>query len=216
MISKSISTSTNLAEVSTFAKLLFTWLVPHCDDYGHMDGTARLVKGIVVPLCDESMEQVESALQELEKVSLIRRYEVEGRKYLEINKWELHQTLKNDRPLHMVYPLPTDWNPKNSKWKPEDSKRKNKLSEVKLSEDNIREEKDAYGEFKNVLLKKEEYQKLVEKITERNTNLLIEELSTYLESKGVRYRSHYATLLNWARRKYQENQRSQKPKRKIA
>jgi len=140
MISKSISTSTKLAEVSTFAKLLFTWIIPHCDDYGHMDGSAKLVKGIVVPLCDESTEQVESALQELEKIALIKRYDNDGKRYLEILKWGDHQTLKTDRPLHIIYPLPPDWKSEDSKWKPGDSKRKNKRSEVKLREDKLSED----------------------------------------------------------------------------
>lgn len=91
-----------------------------------------------------------------------------------------------------------------------------KRSEAKLSEAKLSEEKDTYGEFKNVKLTKEEYQKLVDKITDKNTHILIEELSGYLASTPKRYASHYATLLNWARRKYQDNQRSNKPKRTIA
>ena len=34
---------------------------------------------------------------------------------------------------------------------------------------------------------------------------LVEELSSYLASSGKRYKSHYATLLNWQRRKSREN-----------
>jgi hypothetical protein len=79
MISKSISTSTKLAEVGTFARLLFTWIIPHCDDLGHLDATPKIVKGIVVPLCDETVEDVSRALDELEKVGLIVRYQAEGR-----------------------------------------------------------------------------------------------------------------------------------------
>jgi len=107
--------------------------------------------------------------------------------------------------------IPTG-NQTETNWK----NRPSKLSEDKLSEDKGSEDKQSYGEFANVLLKAEEHQKLVEKLGERNTKVLIEELSTYLESKGAKYRSHYATLLNWARRKYTEHQRSQKPTRKIA
>ncbi len=82
-----------------------------------------------------------------------------------------------------------------------------KLSIVKLS----------YGEFENVKLQLEEFQKLVEKLGEQNTNLLIEELSGYLASTNKRYASHYATLLNWARRKIQTHQEKlQTKKRYIA
>lgn len=85
------------------------------------------------------------------------------------------------------------------------------LSKVELS--NVL---DIYGEFKNVKLKEEEYQKLIEKIGERNTSLLIEELSTYIASKGKRYSNHYATLLNWARRKVVELNKLETKKRTIA
>lgn len=74
-----------------------------------------------------------------------------------------------------------------------------------------------HGEFKNVKLTEEEYTKLKERYGENNTNILIEELSSYLESTGSKYRSHYATLLNWARRKIEQRAKLQtKPQRYIA
>lgn len=64
---------------------------------------------------------------------------------------------------------------------------------------NIKEKinkKEKYGEFQNVLLTNEEYHKLEE------SNLLsyIETLSSYIASKGKKYKSHYATILNWSRK----------------
>lgn len=57
-------------------------------------------------------------------------------------------------------------------------------------------DKNIYGEFKNVKLTDEEYEKLKE------ADLLpyIERLSSYMESKGKKYKSHYATILNWSRK----------------
>ncbi len=91
-------------------------------------------------------------------------------------------------------------------------------SEENRIEENRVDNKSTYGEFENVKLTIDEYKKLIEKIGEKNTNIIIEELSSYIASKGKRYSSHYATLLNWARRKYQESQKSAitKPKRTIA
>lgn len=77
-----------------------------------------------------------------------------------------------------------------------------KLSKVKLS--------NIYGEFQNVNLTEEEYSKLIEKIGEVNTKLLIEELSGYMASKKTKYHNHYATLLNWARRKVVEHKEKTK------
>lgn len=58
-----------------------------------------------------------------------------------------------------------------------------------------------YGEFQKVQLSDEEYTKLVEKYGKGAATTLIGELDGYLEASGKRYKSHYATLLNWARRK---------------
>lgn len=58
--------------------------------------------------------------------------------------------------------------------------------------------KHKYGEYKNVLLTDEELDKLKTKFPDWEER--IENLSLYIESKGARYKSHYATILSWARR----------------
>jgi len=56
-----------------------------------------------------------------------------------------------------------------------------------------------YGEFRNVLLTDSELTRLQERFgTEADT--LIQRLSVYIESSGKRYKSHYATVLNWKQR----------------
>lgn len=214
MLSKSISTSTKLAEVSTFAKLLFTWLIPHCDDYGHMDGTARLVKGIVVPLCDESVEQVETALQELEKVGAIKRYEIEGRKYMQIEKWGEHQTLKNDRPLHIIYPLPKDWIPLDSNWIPDGSKRKNKRSEVKLSEVKLKREEPSASMSYLSVIPPEDMKEFTGRFiaTEKEVRSKAENLKLYCESKGKVYKNYKSFLLNALKRDFKEREGAKESK----
>jgi phage replication O-like protein O len=66
--------------------------------------------------------------------------------------------------------------------------------------------KKTYGEFQNVLLTDEEYGKLKERFN-HNSEELIERLSAYLASTGKRYRSHYATILNWKRREHGDNRK---------
>ena len=78
---------------------------------------------------------------------------------------------------------------------------KQMLSQYSIEENSIEENnkkeiyKERYGEFNNVTLTEEEYHKL------EQANLLpyIEKLSSYIASKGKRYKSHYATILNWSR-----------------
>lgn len=59
-----------------------------------------------------------------------------------------------------------------------------------------------YGEFKNVVLSNEELEKLKDKYS--NYEEYIEKLSAYMASKGKRYKSHYATILAWARKDKKE------------
>lgn len=59
-------------------------------------------------------------------------------------------------------------------------------------------EKHAHGFFENVLLTDDELQKLAEEIP--NYEEYIEKLSHYIESKGKKYKSHYATILMWNRK----------------
>ena len=65
--------------------------------------------------------------------------------------------------------------------------------------------KNSYGEFGNVKMTTAEFEKLVQAEGADRANALIEELSSYLASSGKRYKSHYATLFNWGRRKDKES-----------
>jgi len=59
--------------------------------------------------------------------------------------------------------------------------------------------KRKHGEFQNVLLTDEEYQKLKDKLGDE-AEAFVEKLSAYMKSRGKRYKDHYATILNWYRR----------------
>lgn len=58
--------------------------------------------------------------------------------------------------------------------------------------------KHKYGEYNNVFLTDDELDKLKIKFPDWENK--IDNLSCYIESKGAKYKSHYATILNWARR----------------
>lgn len=63
-------------------------------------------------------------------------------------------------------------------------------------------QRTACGEFGNVMLSETEVDKLCSRWTREQVEQEIERLSAYIASKGVRYRNHYATLLNWMKREY--------------
>jgi len=83
----------------------------------------------------------------------------------------------------------------------ETQKEPDKVKESKVKNNKGNNSKDIkYGEFFNVLLSAEELNKLLDRYGEKKTNELIEKLSAGIESKGYKYKSHYAAILNWARR----------------
>ena len=85
-------------------------------------------------------------------------------------------------------------------------KKVKKVKNVKNNINNI-----YYGEFENVALSEEELEKLKERFP-YDWQERIERLSAYMKSTGKRYKSHYATILNWARKeKTGEGKESHKP-----
>jgi hypothetical protein len=76
------------------------------------------------------------------------------------------------------------------------------------------EPKETFGEFENVQLTLTEYDKLVTAFGEFEAKERIDRLSEYLASKGGKYKSHYATILSWARRDEKDSRAS--PRRPIA
>lgn len=75
-------------------------------------------------------------------------------------------------------------------------------TQYRLGKDSIgkdRIDKSIYGEFQNVRLTDEEYQKLVDRFP-MDCQDKIENLSQYIAQKGKKYKSHYATILAWERK----------------
>ena len=59
--------------------------------------------------------------------------------------------------------------------------------------------KEKFGEFGNVFLSADEFQKLKSKLG-AETGSYIERLSSYIASSGKKYKSHYATILSWTQK----------------
>ena len=83
-----------------------------------------------------------------------------------------------------------------------EEQRKNTSKEIKEIKESINKEniKRKFGEFQNVYLTDEEYRKAKEKYPTL-ADSMIEELSIYMKSKGRQYKSHYATVLAWCRKR---------------
>ena len=73
---------------------------------------------------------------------------------------------------------------------------------------NIKPTKHKHGEYRNVLLTDEELEKLQDEYIDWEDK--IERLSSYMASTGKKYKSHYATIRNWARKDSEKQKKEQK------
>lgn len=63
-----------------------------------------------------------------------------------------------------------------------------------------------YGEFNNVFLTDEQYQKLMDRFGAAGVSERIENLSNGIERKGYKYKNHYAVILAWDRKDNKEKE----------
>lgn len=92
MLSKviSISEKVNLLP-DVFDMLLFTWMIPHTDDFGRMGGSPAKIKALVIPMLDKGIADVARSLDALATAGLILLYEAEGDRVAQIVNFEKHQ-----------------------------------------------------------------------------------------------------------------------------
>jgi hypothetical protein len=109
-LKESITTSETIDVLSAEAEVLFYRLLVVADDYGLFDGRKSIIRGRCYPLKDPkdvSDRSLTEWLRQLEQAPLIRFYEVDGKPFLSILKWENFQRIRNVKPK---YPLPTSDN----------------------------------------------------------------------------------------------------------
>jgi hypothetical protein len=95
-ISTDISTDTQLAELAEHGPLpllLYTWAIPHADDWGRMTGDPRQFKLLVCPGLDVTARDVEAALSVIAETGLWLRYTIAGKWYIAFppQSWFKHQ-----------------------------------------------------------------------------------------------------------------------------
>lgn len=109
--------------------------------------------------------------------------------------------------------LATTWQPNGNQMATQYSIDKNSIDKISIEESIVSESADSeppaktkkvkqvkhkYGEYENVLLTDDELAKLKEEYPDWQER--IERLSSYVASTGKSYKSHYATIKNWARK----------------
>src|SRR5512139_2196408 len=88
--------SESIGALSREARLLFIMLWTIVDDSGRARASSRMLASLLYPYDDDATKKMDGWLSELSEGGHIRRYEVDGSKYLDIPKWLNHQ--KIDRP----------------------------------------------------------------------------------------------------------------------
>lgn len=142
--------------------------------------------------------QFRTALSKLEKNGEITKKATSKFTIITIENYSKYQDVLTESDKRMTSERQADDNIQESK----ESKK------VKKVKNNIYIRPHA-GEFENVKLTKEELDKLQVSYSDCYEEY-IEKLSSYLAQTGKRYKSHYATLLNWIRRDGKEKQDKQK------
>lgn len=142
---KSISESKKLSRLKTdSARLLYTWLIPHLDINGCFSGDAEVIKGKIFTRLKKSNKTVEGYLQDLERVKLITRYEVNGDVFLHSPDFVKKQpSLNPNKEGKSLIPLPT----------PELIRNYSRQSPELLSTSKVKESKNKVKESKSLCSK---------------------------------------------------------------
>lgn len=184
-----------LESVETVGHLRFTSLVPYNDEMlsAVTDTNIDIVRSAIKIFCELGMMQIfDDGTIFMTEVPKITGKECESAE--RVRKYRLRQQEEKNKMLQC--------NSDVTKCNAYIEEEKDKKEKEKIKED-----KKRYGEFENILLTDKEYHKLEE------SNLLtyIEAVSSYIASTGKKYKSHYATILNWSR-KDKKNQEQNKYK----
>jgi hypothetical protein len=144
MIDKVVILSQKVNAVSEGAENLYYRANISADDYGRYHARPEILKGQTYTLRKRiGLKEIARRVDELWQIGLIRVYEVNGERYLEVVDFGKHQTFKTDRPKKAEYPEPKGY------LKYEDGRRvepvgiqpapNGSLSKDKLREDKLRE-----------------------------------------------------------------------------
>lgn len=94
-----------VARLSFLAALTWIGLWTQSDDAGKFRDSPRVIKGVLWSLRDDvTLKDVEAALDELANEARIVRYEVDGKRYLQVTNWAEHQKISKPTPSRLPNP----------------------------------------------------------------------------------------------------------------
>lgn len=207
MFTKKVTDDDNFVGLSSSAQALYLHLSMHADDDGFCNQVSI------------SMFRAHASVQDLQAL-LEKRYIYQFENgVIVIKHWRMANALRKDRytPTAFQEELARldlkdngsyTWLPNGcqvvAERLPQDRLGKDRLEEdsidnnISPSPKSKKPVKHKYGEYNNVLLTDDELEKLKAEYFDYEER--IERLSSYVESTGKKYKSHYATIRNWARK----------------
>lgn len=105
ILKESICVSESIDALDLFEEVFFYRLLVNCDDYGRMDARTAILKARLFPLKSVSDSQIENVLEHLQHLGMMEVYAVDGRPYLQLCNWGVHQRLRRSVPK---FPAPVE------------------------------------------------------------------------------------------------------------
>lgn len=210
MFNRKIVETDAFFSLSHSAQALYFHLGLNADDDGFLDNVSSIM------MTTKTSQKELDALIESGLILHVTKY------VYAVTHWFLHNNLQNDRFRPTLYKKEKDmlerpgnvyqfvegaepYTEENQLTYTEDSTDKNSKGKKRNKKE---EDKKPYGEYQNVFLTDEEYQKLHDEYPDADAR--IEELSGAISQYGYKYVSHFATIRNWARRKKEEQEHQPK------
>lgn len=113
ILAKSLSTSRRYADLhaiagplAEFCQSMYPLLVAHSDDFGRLSGDVFTIKHVVVPTSPRPETDLTTALTALNRAHLICWYSAKGRKWIQIQQFDEHQTGLHKRTISAIPPPP--------------------------------------------------------------------------------------------------------------
>lgn len=103
ILKQSICTSETISQLSWFEEVCFYRLIVNADDYGRFEGRPVVVRSLLFPAVDVTIQEVKDAMNKLEQVGLIKFYLHNKTPYLQIKSWPEHHRIRNQK---SKYPEP--------------------------------------------------------------------------------------------------------------
>ena len=111
IIKESICYSDDIDRMTAFEETVFYRLLVRVDDYGRIDARPNFLKSMLfVTKNGVSEKNVSEAVARMASLGLVRFYEVDGKPFLCLPKWHLHQRVRDSKAKYPEPPQETDEN----------------------------------------------------------------------------------------------------------